>query len=830
MAEILGYSERLIAPAGRNKYGTYYSPGNVTKSVINTTYGGNNTTTTIGDTGTTGGGGGGQENIAFYCMFLQPSTAFTEHDLDQEVCAATRVIAYRGFASAPTLVCDLESASATVVSGIVQDITIPVNSGIVAPTGVQVGVTDNGTSAATFFVKMSSDFTEDSGSCFVPVVVYKRDTAIPVGDDIYDWWDSMEDCEQVWLEFAWTVTRASSASGATGPSGESAWYLSLSNDNASVNCDANGNVLSGAVKPSCQARLYYGSTRNSGATYAIDYGSATGVTSSVTNGILTICTSANTFNFTGSTLAISVSGISSGVVKDVKTMNITKSLPGTNGQTPYISGGTWWIGNTDTGIKAEGDSGCTPYISGGTWWICDTDTGVKAEGEDAVSYWLETSYSSIIYNPNNQLPNPPAITVTGYRQIGQGPVCAVTSADGASYEYTFHKRTVNSFEPVSSYTTAITVSSADCVSHDRIRVIMKIGQAQVDQEDVDILMDGLNGASGESRQGPAIRGPYDYADVSASTRCWCAGESSSTCDDCDKWLDVVMCGDTYYYCNTTYYGQLSSHFPGYWTSGDSFDFVATKVLLASAASINFLTNNWLYLRDENGNIVGGARGSSAGTIFWAGSEDPDDGDTPFRVDLEGNIYAQKGIFAGYIQYPYTFVSELNYTNGKYHADGHAYLVSDIYNTGTYEPVDLLLPAPTSEWNGFTYDIIVEPTLSYSEGVQQLHTTVSGGSEIYCYAFSEFKQSSAVTLTCGRYQITCMPKRTGPTQPKTAWTYNWAITQATGGVIVHGTKDENMVNLLGESHDNVTVVNKVFTYSGNTAPSVPSTGNTMYVKL
>ncbi len=63
---------------------------------------------------------------------------------------------------------------------------------------------------------------------------------------------------------------------------------------------------------------------------------------------------------------------------------------GENGQTPYIGeNGNWFIGTTDTGIKAEGtdgadgENGQTPYIgANGNWFIGTTDTGVKAEGTD----------------------------------------------------------------------------------------------------------------------------------------------------------------------------------------------------------------------------------------------------------------------------------------------------------------------------------------------------------------------------------------------------------------------------------------------------------------
>lgn len=89
--------------------------------------------------------------------------------------------------------------------------------------------------------------------------------------------------------------------------------------------------------------------------------------------------------------------------------------PGANGLTPYIGeNGNWWIGDTDTGVHAQGTpgekgekgdqgiqgiqgpqgeagatgqqgpqgaDGLTPYIgANGNWWIGDTDTGVFASG------------------------------------------------------------------------------------------------------------------------------------------------------------------------------------------------------------------------------------------------------------------------------------------------------------------------------------------------------------------------------------------------------------------------------------------------------------------
>ena len=67
--------------------------------------------------------------------------------------------------------------------------------------------------------------------------------------------------------------------------------------------------------------------------------------------------------------------------------------PGKDGETPYIGeNGNWWIGFTDTKVKAagtdgkdgeKGENGETPYIGeNGNWWIGETDTGVKAAGTD----------------------------------------------------------------------------------------------------------------------------------------------------------------------------------------------------------------------------------------------------------------------------------------------------------------------------------------------------------------------------------------------------------------------------------------------------------------
>ena len=464
---------------------------------------------------------------------------------------------------------------------------------------------------------------------------------------------------------------ATGASGATGPSGESAWYLTLTNDNASINCDSAGTVIGNVLAITSKAKLFYGGTLQTNAGFEVDYGTASGVTTGVSSeGVLTLSFE-NNFAFTGTTLSISVSGKSGNSVKDVKIMTINKSYPGTNGETPYIgSNGNWWIGNTDTGIKAEGESGETPYIgSNGNWWIGNTDTGVKAEGTDAVSYWLNISDGNIIYNPNDNTFSPSAITANGNKQVGQD---AVSPALDAKITYKWQSRATKAYTSATTYTGRITITSAICETYSRLRFIMTDtdGFVQYDLEDVDILRDGLDGASGQGRTGASIRGPYDYYAVSASSRCWCAGQASGACDECEKWIDVIYKDNVYYYCNTTYSGPIDwANKSSYWTSGDSFDFIATNLLLANNASIKFLSNNELYLMDGD-DITGGAAGGS-GVTFWAGSDSPSD--APFQVNASGQVTATEGKIAGWdlttSGYSYSAGSGENYLHSEINHDG-----------------------------------------------------------------------------------------------------------------------------------------------------------------
>ena len=113
--------------------------------------------------------------------------------------------------------------------------------------------------------------------------------------------------------------------GVNGESGSSVYTLILSNTNASINCDSDGNILSGAVRPSCVATLYYGTTVVSNATYSIET-SATGLT---INGNSLVY--ASNFNFTGDTVQVKFVARVGGNVISSAIMNITKAKAGKDG-------------------------------------------------------------------------------------------------------------------------------------------------------------------------------------------------------------------------------------------------------------------------------------------------------------------------------------------------------------------------------------------------------------------------------------------------------------------------------------------------------------------
>ena len=117
--------------------------------------------------------------------------------------------------------------------------------------------------------------------------------------------------------------------GINGSSGSSVYRLTLTNENTSINADSDGNIYPNANRPTCTATLYYGAKKVSGTTYSITTNpTATGVTINSTTGVITFD---STFNFTGTSLEITVNAMVDGVIYGTSIMTVSKSMAGKNG-------------------------------------------------------------------------------------------------------------------------------------------------------------------------------------------------------------------------------------------------------------------------------------------------------------------------------------------------------------------------------------------------------------------------------------------------------------------------------------------------------------------
>ncbi len=707
--------------------------------------------------------------------------------------------------------------------------------------------------------------------------------------------------------------------GAAGASGQSVYRLDLSNENAGINCDINGNLLPGAVRPSCTASLYYGSTKVNNAVYSFGQSYGTGITINSSTGVITVGTG---FTWTGTSIGVVINATVSNILRGTATFTLSKNFPGKDGQSTFKStafrrvnatsvtaptGGSYsspvptttgwsdgiptgetqlWMSTriftsdgqapqqsawttprpvTDTSsidfeFSAVATSPGNPTSNPSNWhdtatssdiwmavrkaengvWGSWEITKIKGEngsdGNDAVTYWLAPSADAIQVTSGGTV-SPSTISCVAWKQVGENTPVQLTSAQ-TPYIYWGY----NTVDPSTRYSgQTITIDS----TKKYLTFQLWANSVQYDIETIPILHDGQNGQDGQGRAGAAIRGPVEW--TSTAARRWCSGNGNASgvsMEEDYQYLDVIFRmvngSKVYYVCNTSYTQPANttwSRVSSFWTqTSDQFEFVASRVLLADNAYIDFMTGNEIYLRDSGGTVTAGAAGGS-GISFWAGADQPSD--APFQVNYDGSIVAKSGTFSGYIQMPYTFVSDLTYSGipssstvfpnaYAYIADSRAYLVSDGWNEsdGIGVPANFILPTPSSGLNGFTYDIIVEPSLSRMDGGQQLYMQVSGGSDIYCYAFAELRTSSAVTLTGGRYVITCMPKHGNYNI-----NYAWAITMVTGGLIVHynTNKYECLSSVVGVSYEEPNyTLHKVVVHSGSTRPTVYNESNTMFV--
>lgn len=118
-----------------------------------------------------------------------------------------------------------------------------------------------------------------------------------------------------------------------------------------------------------------------------------------------------------------------------------------------------------------------------------------------------------------------------------------------------------------------------------------------------------------------------------------------------RYIDVVQYavnGTTKWYQRNTnrdnYAAGIRPNNQNYWTESSAIEFIATKLILANNAHIEFGQGNQLLILDGNGNIVGGLSGlpSNGDSVtddyrLWLGAADP--ADAPFSVTHDGSLVA-----------------------------------------------------------------------------------------------------------------------------------------------------------------------------------------------
>ena len=382
--------------------------------------------------------------------------------------------------------------------------------------------------------------------------------------------------------------------GSPGASGQSVYRLDLSNESASINCDINGNLLPGAVRPKCTATLYYGVTKVSNAVYSFGETYANGLAIDSSSGAITV---GNDFTWEGTSIGIVINATANKVLRGTATFTLSKNFPGANG----------------------------------------------ADGADAVTYWLAPEADAIQVSSGGTA-SPSTISCKAYKQVGGNTPVELTTSE-TPYIYWGY----NTKNPSTAYTGEdITVDTSK--NYICFRLWDSNNNTQYDIETIPILHDGQNGKDAQGRQGAAIRGPVEW--LSTSARRWCSGNGNAegvSMEEDYLYIDIIfriVDGEkVYYVCNKSYTQTANTDWStvsSFWTQTDEqYEFVASKVLLADNAYIDFMTGNEIYLRDSGGTVTAGAAGGN-GISFWAGNDQP--GDAPFQVNYDGSLKSTKGTF------------------------------------------------------------------------------------------------------------------------------------------------------------------------------------------
>ena len=462
------YRKYKIQPSGRNKYGNYVSNQNMAGNITYATYAGNESTNNNkgGDSSQ-----GDQQNQPVqpksYIMFLSNTQGNFEGALIAQApqTARTQLVSYVNEDPEVAYVGDFSGH--TGISGMCS--------------GMSVSVLNNYTSAVTIEITMTSALTNPLGTLIIPCYMPKNGEQ--PGSDLGAWGslNDGEDLHAQTFEWNWSVNVDAT----------SVYVLDLTNEMAGVNCDSDGNVLSGVTLPTTTARLYFGDTLLSGVTFACSVPSsyhASGVVFDTSTGVLSF---SNDLAFDGNQMAITISAIYGGQSRE-KIFNLVKNFPGENGESPITR---WLVPSTSSVIFDSASSSFTPStVSCEMWKQVGSSEPVSAN--DADVYWrFDNSDGWSAYTLNS------AITIE--QNSATSVMFAIKSSGSSWYFYEI--------------------------------------------ETVPILKNGSQGTPGpQGLAGPAVRGPIDWYSGITVPRHFCNGSGPA---DSDKlFIDILLKDGNYYKC------------------------------------------------------------------------------------------------------------------------------------------------------------------------------------------------------------------------------------------------------------------------------------------
>lgn len=330
-----------------------------------------------------------------------------------------------------------------------------------------------------------------------------------------------------------------------GNDGESPYTLALTNTNASISCDSDGNILNGTTMPTCQAILYKGTEKvDRGVKYVIN--PIPNVSISETNGTISFNSG---FTFTGNSLEIAVSASTTidNVLRGKAIMTITKAKQGEKG-----------------------------------------DTG--ASGDSAVSYWMEITPNTLKKIGNDFLIK--NIKISKWKKKGTDSPISITGG----IVYLYHEASLGPFAAITGTTYTIPTG------FNRNTLTFKwadgTGTTDIvyDVQTIPILKDGENGEKGD-------RGKLLYP-----AGRWDSGITYIGTDNEKTPFVVHKVGDVdKYYVLTANKNTTSGDTPGSstaWTEMAQYEALYTKLLVAENGLVGGSVYNGDYVFSKDGVLSG----------------------------------------------------------------------------------------------------------------------------------------------------------------------------------------------------------------------------------